>query len=123
VTFPDYAVDELVAIGELMMSAQGYALDPAAEPVFQDYLTRRAAQPRFANARSVRNALERARLRQANRLLAAGRPVGREQLTPAGAGGLPAQPRLHRPARLNRLRGPQSAAAARRPGSGGDAAD
>jgi len=81
VTFPDYAVDELVAIGELMMSAQGYALDPAAEPVFQDYLTRRAAQPRFANARSVRNALERARLRQANRLLAAGRPVGREQLT------------------------------------------
>jgi hypothetical protein len=49
--------------------------------VFHDYLRRRRAQPRFANARSVRNALERARLRHAGRLVAGGGRVGRAELT------------------------------------------
>jgi probable Rubsico expression protein CbbX len=70
--FPDYTVDELEAIGALMVTAAGYRLSPAACATFRDYLARRRGQPRFANARSVRNAVERARLRHANRLLARG---------------------------------------------------
>ena len=69
--FPDYTLDELATIGELMLREQGYRLSAEAEATFRDYLARRITQPRFANARSVRNALERARLRHANRLLAA----------------------------------------------------
>jgi hypothetical protein len=61
-----------VAIGELMLGDRRYRLSAAAEATFREYLARRMTQPRFANARSVRNALERARLRHANRLLAAG---------------------------------------------------
>jgi probable Rubsico expression protein CbbX len=70
--FPDYSLDELVAIGELMLGERRYRLSDQAQQTFRDYLARRMTQPRFANARSVRNALERARLRHANRLLAAG---------------------------------------------------
>ena len=70
IDFPDYSLDELAAIGDLMITAAGYRLSPAAEATFRDYLARRSGQPRFANARSVRNALERARLRHASRLLA-----------------------------------------------------
>ncbi|MCP9949344.1 CbbX protein [Actinomadura madurae] len=80
IDFPDYEPEELEAIGRLMMAREGYALAPEAEPVFRDYLARRRDQPRFANARSVRNAIERARLRHASRLLTAGE-VGREDLT------------------------------------------
>ncbi|MHB1533850.1 MAG: CbbX protein [Acidimicrobiales bacterium] len=68
--FPDYGLDELVAIGDLMLAEQHYELSPDAQKAFRDYLERRMKQPRFANARSVRNALERARLRQAARIVA-----------------------------------------------------
>jgi probable Rubsico expression protein CbbX len=68
IDFPDYSVDELVAIAKLMLAQQQYRFSPEAEAVFRDYIIRRMAQPHFANARSVRNALDRARLRQANRL-------------------------------------------------------
>ena len=78
--FPDYTLDELAAIAGLMLGRQRYRLTTAAEPVVRDYLARRMALPRFANARSVRNALERARLRQANRLMAAAGPVTRDDL-------------------------------------------
>ena len=78
--FPDYALDELTAIAALMLGGQRYRLAAEAEPVFRDYLARRMTQPRFANARSVRNALERARLRQANRLMAVTGPVTRDDL-------------------------------------------
>ncbi|SNR93031.1 CbbX protein [Actinomadura mexicana] len=81
IDFPDYDPGELEAIGRLMMDREGYTLAPETEPVFRDYLTRRRAQPRFANARSVRNAIERARLRHANRLLAHPAEVDREALT------------------------------------------
>ena len=69
IDFPDYTQDELVEIGDLMLEREGYALSPAAREAFVQYLGLRMTQPRFANARSVRNALERARLRQANRLV------------------------------------------------------
>ncbi|MFC4912692.1 CbbX protein [Actinomadura gamaensis] len=81
VDFHDYDVSELDAIGRLMLERDGYRLAPQAEPVFREYLQRRRAQPRFANARSVRNAIERARLRHANRLVASPGPVGRAELT------------------------------------------
>jgi probable Rubsico expression protein CbbX len=81
IDFPDYKPDELEAIGHLMMEREGYVLAPETEPVFRDYLDRRRVQPRFANARSVRNAIERARLRHANRLLAAEGEVDRAALT------------------------------------------
>ncbi|HEY0837190.1 MAG TPA: CbbX protein [Azospirillum sp.] len=70
VDFPDYTVEELMAIAGLMLKDRDYRFDPAARTAFRDYLERRMQQPHFANARSVRNALDRARLRHANRLFA-----------------------------------------------------
>ncbi len=67
--FPEYSLDELATIAQLMLSEVRYRLSDEAETTLRDYLSRRMLQPRFANARSVRNALERARLRHANRLL------------------------------------------------------
>jgi probable Rubsico expression protein CbbX len=84
--FPDYSLDELAAIADLMLADQRYRLSAAAEPVLRDYLARRMTQPRFANARSVRNALERARLRQANRLVAATATLTKEDLMRLDAG-------------------------------------
>ena len=69
ITFPDYTLDELAAIGALMVDELGYELSDTAKKVFREYLELRSRQPRFANARSVRNAVERARLRQASRLV------------------------------------------------------
>jgi probable Rubsico expression protein CbbX len=69
IDFPDYGVDELGSISELMLKDMQYRFDSEAEDVFRRYLERRMAQPHFANARSVRNALDRARLRHASRLL------------------------------------------------------
>jgi probable Rubsico expression protein CbbX len=66
--FADYDMDELVAIGRLMLERASYYLSPEAEMAFRQYLAIRMQQPLFANARSVRNELERARLRHAHRL-------------------------------------------------------
>ena len=68
IDFPDYTPEELYAIAELMLENMHYRLSPQAAAVLRDYIERRRVQPHFANARSVRNALDRARLRQANRL-------------------------------------------------------
>jgi probable Rubsico expression protein CbbX len=80
IDFPDYDLDDLLAIARIMLDRQHYAFGPEAEPAFRDLMSRRMTQPRFANARSVRNALERARLRQANRLVSAGNLVSRDDL-------------------------------------------
>ncbi|CAL8475724.1 CbbX protein [Caballeronia sp. S22] len=69
--FPDYAPDELLQIAEHMLTDMHYRFDEDARHAFEAYLAHRIRQPNFANARSVRNALDRARLRQANRLFAA----------------------------------------------------
>jgi probable Rubsico expression protein CbbX len=80
--FPDYSEPELLLIADKMLEAQNYAFGPGARQAFDDYLARRIRQPHFANARSVRNALDRARLRQASRLFAQpGRELTREDLT------------------------------------------
>ncbi len=68
IDFPDYTAEELMQIARLMIANLNYRFSPEAEPVFADYIRRRMRRPRFANARSIRNALDRARLRQANRL-------------------------------------------------------
>jgi hypothetical protein len=68
--FPDYAQSELLQIGERMLSTMNYRFGAGAREVFEQYLGLRLRQPHFANARSVRNALDRARLRQASRLFA-----------------------------------------------------
>ena len=68
IEFPDYTGDELFTIGRNMLAAQNYALTDEAAGTLRDYISVRRMQPHFANARSIRNALDRARLRQANRL-------------------------------------------------------
>jgi probable Rubsico expression protein CbbX len=78
--FPDYTLNELLAIAQLMLAEQMYRFSPEALQAFEAYLTRRMHQPRFANARSVRNALDRARLRQANRLFAKGGRISKTDL-------------------------------------------
>lgn len=80
IDFPDYSLDELMAIGQLMLRQQQYRFSPEAEKAFQDYLALRMEQPRFANGRSVRNALDRLRMRHANRLWAAAE-AGQGRLT------------------------------------------
>ncbi|MCW5882261.1 MAG: CbbX protein [Anaerolineae bacterium] len=79
--FPDYELDELMAIAELMLQQQRYHFDAAARQAFAEYLALRVTQPHFANARSVRNAIDRLKLRQANRLLAQGGRISAEELT------------------------------------------
>jgi len=80
--FPDYAVTELLSIGDKMLDQQHYRFGEGAREAFDDYLGRRLEQPHFANARSVRNALDRARLRQASRLFEdRDRVLSRDDLT------------------------------------------
>jgi probable Rubsico expression protein CbbX len=77
IDFPDYADDELAAIADLMLGKMQYVLSEGAKSALREYIALRRRQPHFANARSIRNALDRARLRQANRLFAqaADRPL------------------------------------------------
>src|SRR5271166_1003583 len=74
IDFPDYTDDDLLAIGEKMLDALNYRLSEEAKQALAEYIPLRRAQPLFANARSIRNALDRARLRQANRLFSAQDP-------------------------------------------------
>ncbi|MGI9075801.1 MAG: CbbX protein [Gemmatimonadaceae bacterium] len=80
IDFPDYSLDELAAIAELMVREQQYVFDDGSRTAFREYLERRIPLPHFANARSVRNALDRAKLRQASRLLEQGGQVPKEEL-------------------------------------------
>ncbi len=80
IDFPDYSPQELQAIAHLMLDKLNYEFSPAAEAAFQEYLLLRMQQPQFANARSVRNAIDRARLRQANRLFEGGGTVTADDL-------------------------------------------
>ncbi|UXN67639.1 CbbX protein (plasmid) [Phyllobacterium sp. A18/5-2] len=71
IDFPDYSSDELLSISEMMLAKQNYSFDAEGRAIMADYIERRRQQPHFANARSIRNALDRARLRHANRLFEA----------------------------------------------------
>jgi hypothetical protein len=68
--FPDYPAGDLLRIADKMLEERHYHFGRGAREAFEEYIVRRIPQPHFANARSVRNALDRARLRQASRLFA-----------------------------------------------------
>lgn len=68
IDFPDYSAEELLAIAQLVLAAENYRFSQEATAAFVDYIQRRMQLPFFANARSIRNAIDRARMRQANRL-------------------------------------------------------
>nr|YP_009394729.1 Rubisco expression protein [Polysiphonia elongata]ARW63291.1 Rubisco expression protein [Polysiphonia elongata] len=72
VDFPDYTAEELLEIAKLMLEEQQYKFANDADQVLLDYANRRMQQPHFANARSIRNAIDRARMRQANRIFLSG---------------------------------------------------
>ena len=78
--FPDFDLDELMAIGALMLDQQAYLLTPDAEMAFRRYIELRAVRPRFAHGRSIRNAIDRARMRQASRLYGRREELGRVDL-------------------------------------------
>jgi probable Rubsico expression protein CbbX len=78
--FPDYSIAELLAISQLMLAEQMYRFSPEALQAFEAYLKRRMQLPRFSNARSVRNAIDRTRLRQANRLFDKGGRISKVDL-------------------------------------------
>ncbi|MGB8985039.1 MAG: CbbX protein [Candidatus Sulfotelmatobacter sp.] len=80
ISFPNYTLEELTTIAELMLHQQNYSFDDESRAAFAEYLALRIKQTQFANARSVRNALDRIRLRQASRLVENGGCIGKEQL-------------------------------------------
>jgi probable Rubsico expression protein CbbX len=80
VDFPDYSVDELMEIAQRMLAGQSYELSADGRASFREYLERRIARPGFAHGRSVRNAIDRARLRHANRLFEEDRELTRDEL-------------------------------------------
>ena len=80
IDFPDFASGELMRIADLMLAREQYRLSPAAREAFAEYVGLRMSQPRFSNARSIRNAIDRLRLRQARRLVAAGGAIARDDL-------------------------------------------
>lgn len=81
IDFPDYTNNELLQISKLMLEQQNYHLSQDAEKALSQYIGLRRQQSHFANARSIRNALDRARLRQANRLFNRPGTVNKEQMT------------------------------------------
>jgi probable Rubsico expression protein CbbX len=80
IDFPDFSLDELVQIADLMLEREQYRLSPDAQVAFREYVALRMRQPRFSNARSIRNAIDRMRLRQARRLVTAGGFIARDDL-------------------------------------------
>ncbi len=80
IRFPDYDVDELLEIARLMVDRQGYAMSEDADRALREYIEVRVQRPRFAHGRSIRNAIERARMRQATRLFDANRKLTKQDL-------------------------------------------
>ncbi len=80
IDFPDYSEAELMRIADLMLGQLNYRFDETAMPAFRRYVSLRRQQPHFANARSIRNALDRIRLRHATRLFGVDAAPTREQL-------------------------------------------
>ncbi|KQU91027.1 rubsico expression protein CbbX [Variovorax sp. Root318D1] len=80
IDFPDYSEAELMQIAQLMLGRLNYSFDDGAASTFSRYVSLRRSQPHFANARSIRNALDRIRLRHATRLFGSEEALTREQL-------------------------------------------
>ena len=115
ISFPDYTLEELVTIAELMLREQNYSFDDEARQAFVEYLELRITQPQFANARSVRNAIDRMKLRQASRLVYKGGCVDKAELVRIAARRRAPEPRVsRRPRCRNRERVLLAARGARR---------
>ena len=80
IDFPDYSEGELMQIAQLMLEHMNYRFDAEAQAAFATYVHLRRQQPHFANGRSIRNALDRMRLRQATRLFTSNAALGRDEL-------------------------------------------
>jgi len=80
IDFPDFTLEELLLIAGKMLAREQYRMSAGAREAFAEYVTLRMGQPRFANARSIRNAIDRLRLRQARRVVAAGGVIARDDL-------------------------------------------
>jgi len=80
IDFPDFSLGDLMQIAERLVEQEHYRLSPPASDALRQYIGLRMRQPRFSNARSIRNAIDRLRLRQAGRLVAAGGRVSRADL-------------------------------------------
>jgi probable Rubsico expression protein CbbX len=80
IEFPNYEAEELLSIAKVMVRDLEYEMSPAAEPIFFEYIKKRMTMPYFSNARTVRNAVDRARMRAAIRLF--------NTATMAGANGM-----------------------------------
>ena len=78
IDFPDYTDDELLQIAQKMTEQMHYQMDAGAVTALREYIGLRKQQPHFANARSIRNALDRARLRQANRIFESATQPGKQ---------------------------------------------
>jgi len=91
IDFPDYSAEELLAIAQLILADENYRFSEEARAAFADYIGRRMQLPFFANARSIRNAIDRARMRQANRLFGRmGSPLTKLDLMTIEAGDITA---------------------------------
>ncbi|MFM7169557.1 MAG: CbbX protein, partial [Cyanobium sp.] len=90
IDFPDYSADELLVIARLILAGENYRFSDEANAVFADYIQRRMRLPFFANARSIRNAIDRARMRQANRLFNSSSPLTKIDLMTIEAGDITA---------------------------------
>jgi probable Rubsico expression protein CbbX len=75
IDFPDYTPEELIQIGRLMLEEQQYRMTPEAEEILLEYVTKRSQLPLFANARTISNAIDKARMRHANRMFTSGDKV------------------------------------------------
>jgi probable Rubsico expression protein CbbX len=75
IDFPDYTPDELIQIAKLILEEQQYRMTPGAESALLEYITLRAKLPLFANARTVSNAIDTARMRHANRMFNSGNAI------------------------------------------------
>ncbi|NJN66343.1 MAG: CbbX protein [Chloroflexaceae bacterium] len=80
IDFPDYTLEELMQIAQLILRQQMYTFDEESQRAFAEYLNLRIQMPHFSNARSVRNAIDRCKLRQANRLVHQGGVIPKEEL-------------------------------------------
>jgi probable Rubsico expression protein CbbX len=72
IDFPDYTPNELIQIGKMILEEQQYRLTDAAEAALLEYITKRAEMPLFANARTISNAIDTARMKHANRMFNSG---------------------------------------------------
>jgi len=75
IDFPDYTPDELIHIGKLILEEQQYRMTPDAEAVLLEYIKKRSQLPLFANARTINNAIDTARMRHANRMFNSGNAI------------------------------------------------